>query len=88
MTVKELYDSIKIKSSLRILSAYNGKILCYEYKPHKHVELGEREIVALWSDIVVQNFSYGHSACPVLCMYVDGRFEYEKERSRDTRRSD
>ena len=35
MTVNELYNGLQIQSPLKILSAYNGRVLCYNFYPEK-----------------------------------------------------
>lgn len=70
------------KSPLRCISAYNGKILCHQFKAEKHTEIGEREILDVWADIQVTNSVFGNYARPILCCYVNGSKEYEKERAR------
>ena len=46
MTVNELYSEIGIQSPMKILSSYNGKVLCYNFSPEKekHQALGKRKI--------------------------------------------
>lgn len=79
MTVNEF--SKLCKSTLRVMSAYNGKILCYNYTTNseKHAEIGKREVLDIWSDIIVTDSGFGHYATPILCAYVDGKPEYNKE---------
>lgn len=67
------------KSPLRCISAYNGKILCYEFNAKKHTQIGEREVYDVWSDIQVTDCGFGSYARPILCVFVDGRAEREKE---------
>lgn len=82
MTVNELYDEIEVRSPMKILSAYSGKVLCYNFNPEKekHQALGERRILDIWAEIrVSQNAGFGNFANVILCAYVDGAPEYEKE---------
>ncbi len=83
MTVKELYDSINIHSELKVLSGYNNKILAYRYNDEKHHEIGEREIVSLWAELKVTNSTFGNSAKPILCCYVNGSKEYDERFKRN-----
>lgn len=76
MTVCEL--SKLSRSPLKCLSGFNGKLLCIEFKADKHKEIGEREVLSVWSDIRVSEHGYGHWALPHLCCYVDGRKECEE----------
>jgi hypothetical protein len=81
MTVNELCDNLSIQSPLKILSAYNGKVLCYDFKPgnEKHKEIGERKIDTLWAEMrFTKSSGFGNYADSVLCAFVDGYPEYEK----------
>ena len=80
MTVLEF--SKMCKSPLRCISAYNGKILCYQFNAEKHTEIGKRELYDVWADIQVTDSSFGNYARPILCCFVNGSKEYEKERAR------
>ena len=82
MTVQEFYDSCKCRSKLRVISAYNGKILCYSYDPKKHTEIGERELLDIWADMQVTDSGFGNYALPVLCCFASGTKEYEKDVAR------
>lgn len=77
MTVNEIAPLIK--SKLRLLSGYSGKVLCYDFKPDKHKVLGERGILSVWSEIEVTHSPFGNSAQTYLCAYVNGRQEMLKE---------
>ena len=82
MTVNELYSEIGIQSPMKILSSYNGKVLCYNFSPEKekHQALGERIILDIWAEIrISQNAGFGNFADVILCAYVDGAPEYEKK---------
>ena len=81
MTVIELYNGLQIQSPLKILSAYNGRVLCYNFYPEKeeHKKLGDREIRDLWAEMrVTQRAGFGNYADVILCAFVDGYPEYEK----------
>lgn len=82
MTVAEMFEQLEIKSTFKIMSGYNGKVLCYRFNPDKHVEIGKREISSVWADIVVNGSGYGRNASPIICAYVDGTQEYEIERKK------
>lgn len=77
MTVSELFD--KCESTLKVMSAYNGKVLCHRFIPEKHKEIGERRVSAVWADIVVKDTGFEHYARPIMCVYADGLKEMEKE---------
>ena len=81
MTVNELYSEIGVRSPMKILSAYNGRVLCYNFNPEKekHQALGERRILDIWAEIrISQSAGFGNFADVILCAYVDGVPEYEK----------
>lgn len=85
MTVNELCNEIQIQSPLRLLSAYNGRVLCYEFNPQKdeHKKLGGRKVYDIWAEMrVTQNAGFGNWADVVICAFVDGYPEYEKELKR------
>lgn len=82
MTVNEFFKYY-CKNDLKVMSGYNGKILCKRFNPKKHVEIGKREIVAVWAEIETEKqhgFGYKHYATPIICAYAEGYIEYEKER--------
>ena len=80
MTLKELYEiGVRFYSLVEVRSGYNGKILCQNFDPKKHSEIGERELLAMWADIKKPSKSPGTAVYPVLCCYVDGGPEYEKK---------
>lgn len=59
-------------------SGFNDKILCRRFNPEKHTELGKREVVAVWAEIVAtKSIAFTNSAQPVLMVYVDGKPEYD-----------
>lgn len=70
------------KSPLKVLSAYNGKVLCFAFDERKHLEIAEREVDCVWADITVMNSGFGDYARPIMCAYVNGYTEYEKEMAR------
>lgn len=83
MTVQEFFKACQCRSKLRVKSGYNDKILCFEYDPNKHTEIGKKEISSVWADIQVKQLAgFGSYAEPYLCCYVDGAEEYKKELAR------
>lgn len=86
MTVNEL--SVLIRCKLKVLSGYNGIVLCKSFSPDKHIKIGEREVLSIWAECEIsKNISYGNTARPIICVYTEGREEYEKERKALTERS-
>lgn len=79
MKLKELYEGVNFYSLVEVRSRFNGKVLCRNFDPKKHSEIGERELVSMWADTKKHRNDPGAPVCPVLCCYVDGRPEYERE---------
>lgn len=79
MKLNEFYETLNFHSLLEVRSAFNGKILCRKFDPQKHMEIGERELVSMWADTRKHSNNPGEWVYPVLCCYVNGRPEYEKE---------
>lgn len=79
LTVQALYEACDCQSPLKVMSGYNGKVLCFAYKPEKHLNIGKREICALWAEIEVTKRPFGDFAKPALCCYVHGEEEYREE---------
>lgn len=82
MTLKELYSLCNRRNIICVKSAYNGKILCKQFIPIKHAKIAGREVSSIWPEVrMLGGASGGHTmAQAILCCYVDGREEYEKER--------
>lgn len=81
MTINELYSELQIQSPMKIISAYNGRVLCYNFNPNKeeHKKLGERQIRDIWAEMrVTQKSGFGNYADVILCAFVDGFQEYRK----------
>lgn len=75
MTVREFSDLCH--SKIKVMSAYNGKILCKAFNPEKHTEICEREVISIWCEIEATKPSgYYNIASPVMCVYADGIKEY------------
>ena len=86
MTVAEFYKNCDCKGVLRVKSGYNDKILCYDYDPNKHTEIGKRELSCVWADMQVTHCAgFGNYAHPIMCCYVDGAEEYRKEQEKNAR---
>lgn len=70
MTVNELYDNCRLQSPLKILDSCTGKVLCYRFNPEKHPNIGNFEIISLWSDINISGDAFSRYASPMLCAFV------------------
>ena len=62
-------------TSLKVMSAYNDKVLCHRFDPVKHKEIGEREVRTVWADLRILDSVFGKQASPMLCVYADGSKE-------------
>lgn len=78
MTLFELSEKCKVASILKVMSAYNGKVLCHNFNPNKHKEIGERRVASVWAEIMVKNSGFDSYARPIICVYVDGLKEMEE----------
>lgn len=65
---------------IKVLSAYNGKVLCYAYDRNneRHKEIGERNISSVWAELDIKGGGFGKYCTPILCCYVDGTEECRK----------
>ena len=79
MTLSDFYGNIACSTTLEVQSAYNGKLLCKNYRHDKHGHLSNREVRSVWAEIRTSKGTFGNYAHPVLCVYVDGHEEYVKE---------
>jgi len=70
MTVAELAKVTE--TSMKVMSAYNGKVLCHRFDPGKHKEIGEREVRSVWADLDILNGAFGKQAKALICVYADG----------------
>ena len=78
MILSEFYE-FYCKSELKVMSAFNGKVLCHKFNPKKHSGIADREVHTVWAEIKSSpNYSFGNYAKPIICVYVDGRTEYEE----------
>ena len=67
---------------IKVLSGYNGKVLCKRFDIKKHEELSAREVLDVWSDLkIAPALREGH-VYSIICVYVDGTREWEKEKSK------
>ena len=80
MTVQELHELTFKASKIKVLSGYNGDVVCEDYKERLHKDtVGVREVVRMWPmiepprDLISLNCNLG------LYCYVHGDVEYEKE---------
>ena len=62
-------------TSVKVMSAYNGKVLCHRFDPEKHKEIGEREVKTVWADFKSSDCGSHKTIIPMLCVYADGSKE-------------
>lgn len=87
MTVRE-FSQRYCHGTLRVYSGFNGKLLCKNFNPNKHFKTGEREIIAVWAEIVAGKMQgFRQKIEPVTCVYVHGDMEAE-ERLRRAQKND
>ena len=79
MTVAELFDKCRVQSQMKVMSAYNGKVLCNRFNPEKHKDIGERGVSAIWADVHVVKSAFGGCAVPIICVYANGLKELEED---------
>lgn len=79
MTVAE-FKKHYCQSKLKIMSGYNGKVLCQDYDDKKHPHIADREIDCVWAEIKIVKSTFGDYAEPIMCAYVDGKQEYMKDK--------
>lgn len=70
MTVKELYNQCKVQSTLKVMDAGTGRILCRNFNPNKHLAIGKLTVSALWAGISVSSQEFSEYVTPVLCVYA------------------
>lgn len=62
-------------TSIKVISAYNDKVLCHRFNPEKHKEIGEREVRGVWADCKSSSLGYHKTIHLMLCVYADGSKE-------------
>ena len=65
-------------------NSINSKVLCFAFDPKRqeHQKIGERQISCIWAELRVVKSGFGNNADTILCAFVDGNIEYEKEHRR------
>lgn len=89
MTVKEFYE-YGCRCDLRVLSGYNGKVICERFDPKKHTEIGEREILSYWADEEITRHGFFVSSRHFICCSANGAPKYKKhsEAKKNMRKED
>lgn len=77
MTVSELAKVTQ--TGMKVMSAYNGKVLCHRFDTEKHKAIGEREVRAVCADLRILDGAFSKQCAPILCVYADGTEECYKE---------
>lgn len=84
MTVQALYKVSKY-DTIRVVSGYDGRVLCYKFNPDKHPEIASRDIVRVYAGIDSNGSSVNFiSAKAYICAVVDGSIEFEKIHSKES----
>ena len=80
MEILTVGDFAKIcQTDIKVMSGFNGKVLCKRFNPKKHTEIANREIVSVWSEICVSKpMGYSNEAFAEICVYVDGKNECDE----------
>ena len=77
MEILTVGDFAKIcKTDIKVMSGFNGKVLCKRFDPKKHTEIASREIVSVWSEIEAsKSMGYRNFAHANMCVFVNGARE-------------
>lgn len=69
------------RSPIKVMSAYNSQVLCREFNSEnpKHLSVGKREVVSVWAEIFTRSHGFTNTGYARLCVYVDGKPEYDAE---------
>ena len=80
MEILTVGDFAKIcQTDIKVMSGFNGKVLCKRFNPKKHIEIASREIVSVWSEIrVSKHIGYSNAAFAEICVYVNGKKECDE----------
>lgn len=78
MTVAEFYKYIPYSATVEVKSSFNGRVLCRNFNPNKHAEIGKREILDIWAEIRTIGDTFGNRAIPIICVYVHGDVEHDE----------
>ena len=71
MTLKELYDSVGVRSPLKVLSGRTGKVLARNFNAKTHAHLEHKKVCDIWAELDVIDFGFGNSSCrPIMVCYV------------------
>lgn len=76
MTVAELAKVAQ--GAMKVMSAYNGKVLCHRFNSERHKEIGEREVSSVWPDLQITQGAFEKCCSPILCVYADGAKECQE----------
>lgn len=77
MTLAELAKVCR--TCLKVMSAYNGKVLCFKYDNEKHTKYANREVLSVWADVTIADSGFENYARPIMCAYVEDLETYKKE---------
>ena len=67
-------------TGIKVMSGYNGKLLCKRFDEKKHPHIADRVVTSVWAEIVAsKSMCFDNIAMPILCVFVNGKKEYEEE---------
>ena len=77
MEILTVGDFAKIcQTDIKVMSGFNGKVLCKRFNPKKHTEIAQREVISVWSEIEAEKtMGYQNFAHTKICVYVNGAKE-------------
>ena len=78
MTVYEFWGNA-VNSPIKVMSAYNSKVLAYKFNVEKHIDVGKREIRSIWAEVEIKESGFSQSIKPIICVFVDGQIEVDEE---------
>ena len=88
MKLKEFCKLASCDEKVQVESAYNGKILCKNFKEEKHKWIAEKEVFSVSTAIRIgYNKNYASSYLRVM-VYGDVEYEKEKQNENHTMRND
>ena len=68
MTVAELAKASK--TTIKVLSARTGRVLCHRFVAEAHEKIGNTETNCVWADLRIIDSIFGKHAEAIICCYV------------------
>ena len=70
MTLKELYDAVGIRSTLKVLSSRTGKVLARNFNAKTHAHLEHKKVCDIWAELEITDSGFGNYCRPIMVCYV------------------